>query len=146
MRSTNFNISSMNLIHISIPTSPLHERNQAKAEKKIGKNSHNRQTNHHHSPPLRHIKGHDREQRLQERGIEQREMQHHGQRDGVDEDHVIPQREREQGFAGGEGVHGVEHLDDDEDGEGDSGGCFGAVVGEDLAAQVWELGGAGVEV
>ena len=73
-------------------------------------------------------------------------MQHHGQRDGVDEYHVVPEWQREQGFAGGEGVHGVQHLDNYEDGERDGGGSFGAVIAEDLAADFRELGGALVKV
>lgn len=44
-------------------------------------------------------------------------MQRHGQGDGVDEHHVLPQGECEEGLAGREGIHGVEHLDDDQDGE-----------------------------
>lgn len=41
-------------------------------------------------------------------------MQGHRQRDGVDEDHVVPKRESEKRFAGRQCVHGVEHLNNDE--------------------------------
>ena len=73
-------------------------------------------------------------------------MEGHGQGDGVDEDHVLPQRKGQEGLGGGEGVHGVQHLDDDEDGEGDGRGCLGGCVGEDVATDRREDGAAAVEV
>lgn len=42
-------------------------------------------------------------------------MEHHGQDDGVDEHHVLPQWEGQEGFAGGKAVHGVQHFNDNKD-------------------------------
>lgn len=42
-------------------------------------------------------------------------MQGHRQCDGVDEYHVVPEREGEKRFTRRESVHGVKHLNNDED-------------------------------
>ena len=73
-------------------------------------------------------------------------MEDHGEGDGVDEDHGVPEWQGEEGFRRGEGVHGVEHFDDDENGEGDGRGGLGRVIGEHRAADLWEGGAAAVEV
>jgi len=70
-------------------------------------NAQYRQTNHQHRPPLVPIQWCNLEQTLQKRCVQQDKVQRHGQRDSVDEHHVAPQREGEQGFGGREGVHGV---------------------------------------
>ena len=73
-------------------------------------------------------------------------MEGHGQGDGVDEDHVLPQRKGQEGLGGGEGVHGVQHLDDHEDGKRDGRGGLGGGIREDVAADRREDGAAAVEV
>ena len=78
----------------------------------------------------------DAEEALEEGDVEDHEVEDHGEGDGVDELHVLPEWHGDEGFGGGEGVHGVEHFDDDEDGEGDGGGGFGAGGGEDRAGGV----------
>ena len=40
-------------------------------------------------------------------------MEGHGQADGVNKDHVVPEWKREEGFTRREGVHSVEHFDND---------------------------------
>lgn len=43
-------------------------------------------------------------------------MEHHGQSDGIDKDHVVPERQGEKRFTRRECVHGVEHLNDNQAG------------------------------
>ena len=73
-------------------------------------------------------------------------MQHHGEDNSVDEHHVVPQEESEEGFTRGQGVHGIQHLNNHQDGQRDRRGRLGHVVGEHLAADLRELGGTLVEV
>ena len=130
------NTTRISLLH---EESPLHELENLVDEDDRGAPP-------EHNFPLAPAERHDAEDVLQDRSVEEAEVEGHGEGDGVDEDHVLPQGEGEEGLGGREGVHGVEHLDDDEDGERDGRGCFGGGVGEDVAADRGEDGAAAVEV
>lgn len=73
-------------------------------------------------------------------------MQDHAEADCVDENHVLPQGQREQRFTGRERIHGVQHLNDDKDGQRDGGGIVCAVVGKHVAVDAGAKGGARVEM
>lgn len=96
--------------------------------------------------PARPVQRHDAENALQKRRVQQEEVQRHGETDCVDENHVFPQGEREEGFRRREGVHCVEHFYYHEDGERDCRGGAGGCVGEDGAGSAACEEGAGVEV
>ena len=119
--------------------SPLHELKDLV-------NENNRCAPPQHDLPLAPAERHNAEDILQDGSVEESEVKSHGKSDGVDEDHVLPQRKGQEGLGGGEGVHGVQHLDDDEDGERDGRGCLGGCVGEDVATDRREYGAAAVEV
>lgn len=73
-------------------------------------------------------------------------MQHHREDNRVHEHHVVPQEEGQQRLAGRERIHGIQHLDDHQDGQRDRRRGLGHVVGEHVAADLGELGRALVEV
>lgn len=73
-------------------------------------------------------------------------MKGHGQSDGVDQHGVVAQEESQERLAGGQGVHGVQHLNHHEDGKRDGGCRLGHVVAEHVATNLGELSRALVEV
>src|SRR5690242_3027974 len=105
-----------------------------------------RQTDVQHSLPFVPVQRDDAEKTLQEGHVEERKVQRHGKADSVDEHHVLPQRQGNQRLGGAEGVHSVEHLDDDKDGKRDGGGGLRGRVGEHRAPDLRELCGAAMEV
>lgn len=109
-------------------------------------NSHHRGTNHQHGLPLIPVQGQDREQGLQEGDVEDSKVQTHREGDGIDQHGVVVEEEGEQGFAGGQRIHSVQHLNDHEDGKRHGRGGLGHVVAEHLAADFRELGRAVVPV
>lgn len=99
-----------------------------------------------HNIPFRPSQRHDSEDPLQHRRVEQDEMEDHGQCNGVDQYHVIPEWKRHKGLGRRERVHGVKHLDHDKNRKGDcrSGAC--RLIGEYIAVDFGEERGAFVEV
>lgn len=111
-----------------------------------GMNLHNRSADDDHGLPLCPVQGQNGKEGLKDGSVEKGEVQGYGQSNGIDEHHVLPHRERQERLAGGKGVHGVEHFNDDQDGERDSRTGLGHVVREHGAANLRELGRAAVEV
>lgn len=60
---------------------------------------HDRRTDDEHGLPLSPVERQDRKQALEERRVQQGEVEGHGQCNGIDEHHVLPQGQREQGLA-----------------------------------------------
>lgn len=83
-RSTNLRTSSMPLeIKVSQTQREIVKR---------GLNLHDRRTDRQHRLPLTPVQRRDGEQTLQERDVQQREVQNHAERDSVHKHHVLPQR------------------------------------------------------
>ena len=110
------------------------------------KHLHDWKTDPEHGHPLVQIQGHDGEETLQEGRVENAKVEGHGQRDGIHQHHILPQRKREQGLARGECIHGVQHLNHDQNRKGHGRGCFAHLVAEHLTPDLGELGRALVEV
>ena len=107
---------------------------------------HNRCADDDHGLPLGPVQGQNGEEGLKDGSVEKSEVQGHGQSNGIDKHHVLPNGEGQERLARGEGVHGVEHLNDDQDRERDSRAGLGHIVGEHGAANLRELGRTAVEV
>jgi len=73
-------------------------------------------------------------------------VESHGQSDGVDEDHVLPEGQGKERLGRRKCVHGVQHLNDHEDGKRDGRGGLGGGIREDVAANRGEDSAAAVEV
>jgi len=100
---------------------------------------HHRSANCQDSFPFSPVQRQDREEGLQEGDVEDGEVKEHGQGDGVDEHRVVAEEEGEKRFTGGERIHGVQHLNHDQNGKGDGRGGLGHIVAEHLAANLREL-------
>lgn len=72
------------------------------------------------------------------RDVQDHKVQEHAKRDSSDKVRVAPHRQHEQTLVLRQGVHGVEHLDNDEDGQADSCSVARHVVREHLAADLRE--------
>lgn len=108
--------------------------------------SHDGGTDSQDSLPFGPVQRKDGEQSLEEGDVEDGEVEGHGQRDGVNEHRVVVEEEGEERLAGGQRVHGVQHLNDHKNRERNGRGRLGHVVAEHLAANLGELGRATVEV
>ena len=73
-------------------------------------------------------------------------MQEHAQGNGANQVHVLPQGQAKQTLVLRERVHGVEHLDRDQDRKAHRRCAVGHFIGEHAAANFGELGEAFVEV
>jgi hypothetical protein len=119
--------------------SPLHE-----LENLV--NEDDRCTPPQHDLPLAPAKWHNAKHILQDRCVQQAEVENHGQGDGVDEDHVLPERQSEERLGRRKCVHGIQHLDHHENGKRDGGSGLGVGIREDVAANRGEQGATAVEV
>jgi len=73
-------------------------------------------------------------------------MQQHAQRNGANQVHVLPQRQPEQALVLRKRVHGVEHLDRDQDRQAHRRCTVGHFVGEHTATYFGELNKAFMEM
>ena len=99
-----------------------------------------------HNLPLAPAERHNSEHVLQDGGVEEGEVESHGKSNGVNEDHVLPERQGKERLGRRKCVHGVEHLNNHENGKRDSRSGPGGGIGEDVAANRWEDGAAAMEV
>lgn len=77
-------------------------------------NLHNRSTNNQNRLPLIPIQWNNREQSLQNRGIEERKMQRHRKSNSVNQHHIFPEWKSKKGFARRKRIDCIEHFDDNE--------------------------------
>ena len=73
-------------------------------------------------------------------------MEDHGQDNGIDEFHVLPDRKSDERLRLRQGVAGIEHLNHHEDGERNSRGTLGHMIGKHLTSDIRKLSRALVEV
>lgn len=101
-------------------------------------NLHNGSANRQHGLPLIPVQGQDCEQALQEGDVKNGEVKDHRQGDGVDQHGVVVQEESQQRLARRQGVHRVQHLNNDQDRQRDRRGRLGHIVAEHLATNLRE--------